>query len=144
MNPYIKLLSDETGKVHTIELNYKYFSFNYLLNHLKKMPEFELVKKDKWVLTDDYWVTFIYKEYEFNVSIDLSTSKKLLSIANTQAITSFSEYLAVPLRWGEVVPLYFLDMVVDYVFISHPLKRNTQPTAMIPELKLLWEYQHFQ
>ena len=67
MNPYIKLLSDETGKVHTIELNYKYFSFNYLLNHLKKMPEFELVKKDKWVLTDDYWVTFIYKEYEFNI-----------------------------------------------------------------------------
>ncbi|GAU90380.1 hypothetical protein RvY_02802 [Ramazzottius varieornatus] len=43
---------------------------------------------------------------------------------------------AMPLRWGEVIPLYFIPKMQDRrtIILSHPSRRYDHPETMIPEL----------
>jgi len=49
-----------------------------------------------------------------------------------------------PLRWGEVIPLYFTTPYLpksSHVFVlSQPNRRYTDSVAMIPELRTLGKY----
>jgi len=65
IDDYLRILGSKSGEIEIIELDYKYFSINRLLKHLKKLPCFKIKKTRSWMLTDDVWIDFEYKEYKF-------------------------------------------------------------------------------
>ncbi|MEJ2251196.1 MAG: hypothetical protein P8Y97_16280 [Candidatus Lokiarchaeota archaeon] len=74
-----------------------------------------------------------------NLSQDLST--KLLNFLEgnkiaVQGISTYSSSVNIPLRWGEVVPLWFLKDLPsnpEYVILSQPLRRSENTKDMISE-----------
>jgi aromatic ring-opening dioxygenase LigB subunit len=69
-------------------------------------------------------------------------------------ITSFASAVSAPLRWGEAVPLWFMEEAFkaarqeqedadkprpSYVVLTQPARRMSEPTEMVPELRRLGE-----
>lgn len=86
-----------------------------------------------------------YKEYSVDLKIRLKTATKLLEYLqeknnDVQGITTYSESEPIPLRWGEVVPTWFLRNVKsDYIILTQPRRRLDKALDMIPELEKLGE-----
>ena len=86
---------------------------------------------------------------ELNISLDRSASEKILSYLSDENVTEINSIQSsvVPLYWGEVIPLSFVDVVnseapsmmkrgrlLNHVVWSHPLRRFNQSTTMVTEL----------
>ena len=82
-----------------------------------------------------------YKDFHVNIEFDQEISQNLLDylIDKETAINGVVTYTAsadVPLRWGEVVPLWFLRNLTNkpkFVLLSQPLRRLEDPEELIPE-----------
>jgi len=82
-----------------------------------------------------------YAGYHINVSFNSEITSKivsyLLSIGQKVSnVTAFSQGEPFPLRWGEVIPLYFIPNVDKYqiITISQPSRRYDHSPEMVPEL----------
>jgi aromatic ring-opening dioxygenase LigB subunit len=98
-----------------------------------------------------------YKEYTADVEIDTDTSQALLNYLmsqslSVQGIIGFSSSEPAPLRWGEVIPLYFLDTIQSrklkrkYIIMSIPARRYKNAINMTDELEEIGRqiYEFFQ
>lgn len=96
-----------------------------------------------------------YKEYSVDVPLHTQIVDEIVVQINAlvnnavSSITAFSKGESIPLRWGEVIPLWFLQQnqwkqQFQYVIMSQPTRRYTQAKAMVTEMKRLgrnlWEY----
>lgn len=91
-----------------------------------------------------------YSEFRVEVKIDKEstrTFKDFLEDRNNRlgSIIAYARGVPAPLRWGEVVPLWFLkDIPCSYQIMSIPSRRYDQAKEMIPELqkigKDIYEY----
>lgn len=91
-----------------------------------------------------------YQNYTASVNIETDVSKALIQYLkdsnnkrpiDVQSIITFSSSEPAPLRWGEVVPLYFIDTIhaeinnkPRYVILSIPSRRYKDAVNMIEEL----------
>eukprot|EP01112_Ceratiomyxa_fruticulosa_P002926 TRINITY_DN1330_c0_g1_i4.p1 TRINITY_DN1330_c0_g1~~TRINITY_DN1330_c0_g1_i4.p1 ORF type:complete len:280 (+),score=59.30 TRINITY_DN1330_c0_g1_i4:74-913(+) len=89
-----------------------------------------------------------WKEYKAKCNISVEISNELLKLLTSNfmkadGITAFAEICAMPLRWGEVIPLWFLHQNlpnhenVKHVILSVPRRRIEVGAEMIPELEEL-------
>ena len=82
-----------------------------------------------------------YSDFSIDVSIDNKFTKLLMNYLQERnhvvgSVTAFTQGVPTPLRWGEVVPLWFLkDIPCSYQIMSIPTRRYSQPKEMIPELQ---------
>jgi len=82
-----------------------------------------------------------YSDFSIAVNIDDKFTKLLLSFLQERnnllgSITAFTQGVPTPLRWGEVVPLWFLkEIPCSYQIMSIPTRRYTQAKEMIPDLQ---------
>jgi len=77
-----------------------------------------------------------WSEYKVKINLEENISRNLVEkISETEGIVSFAKY-AVPLRWGEVVPLWFLERMylneekrektlTKYVIVTPPARVST-------------------
>ncbi|XP_041366426.1 uncharacterized protein LOC121381246 isoform X2 [Gigantopelta aegis] len=82
--------------------------------------------------------------YKVNASLDSRRSEEIVSEFGTaRNVSGLSGYgppggsdVPFPLRWGEVIPLYFIPSLekVKVVILSQPSRRYTKDVEMIPEL----------
>ena len=84
--------------------------------------------------------------YNLSVAMDTKGSLTLVSTLkdeneNVSYLSAFgppgNEDVPFPLRWGEVVPLYFTKSILDkskVIILSQPSRRYTESVEMIPEL----------
>ena len=89
--------------------------------------------------------------YNLSVAMDTDGTKMLVSTLkfekeNVSYLSAFgppgSEDVPFPLRWGEVVPLYFTKNALSQskaIILSQPSRRYTDSVQMIPELTHLGE-----
>lgn len=81
-----------------------------------------------------------YVDYKIQIPLDQDVTESCYQWLKKQGlpvtkITSFSSTMPIPLRWGEVVPLWFLKNIdTKYVIMTQPTKRHDQSHTMIPEL----------
>ena len=84
-----------------------------------------------------------YSEFSVKVPVDTKILPDLVKILQKKGlpvntITSFTKSAATPLRWGEVVPLWFLrDLSTKYHILSIPSRRISNIVEMIPEIQIL-------
>jgi aromatic ring-opening dioxygenase LigB subunit len=84
-----------------------------------------------------------YKEYISDLNLDSNIANSLLRHLkeknhSIEGITTFSATEPIPLRWGEVVPAWFLrDIQTKYVILTQPSRRINKAIDMIPELQAL-------
>ncbi|MFW9778898.1 MAG: hypothetical protein ACFFE8_08590 [Candidatus Heimdallarchaeota archaeon] len=82
-----------------------------------------------------------YGEYEVQVPLDQDITEQCYQwlkkhVIPVSKITCFAQKVSIPLRWGEVVPLWFLkDTNTKYLIMSQPTRRYDQAKSMIPELR---------
>lgn len=82
-----------------------------------------------------------YKEYEVHIDFDQEQAKRLLGYlrergAFVSGISAFSAGVDAPLRWGEVVPLWFLRNLskeTRYIIMSQPMRRYKEAREMVSE-----------
>lgn len=83
--------------------------------------------------------------YNLSVPMDTEVTSKIVDFLkgsnNVTFLSAFGppgkEDVPFPLRWGEIVPIYFSKEVLSktkFVFLSHPSHRYTDDVIMIPEL----------
>jgi aromatic ring-opening dioxygenase LigB subunit len=81
-----------------------------------------------------------YEEFQIAVNIAQDQTKTLLNNLKVKkipvsGITCYTSDVSAPLRWGEVVPLWFLrEIYPEYIICSLPSRRYSQVKTMIPEL----------
>ena len=80
-----------------------------------------------------------YNEYKSSLVLDQEHSKNILEELaikhNFEGITAYSKSIDAPLRWGEVVPTWFLKKINSkYIIVSQPARRQNKALAMIDEL----------
>ena len=87
--------------------------------------------------------------YNLSVSVDVKGTETLLSTlqADEEKVSFLTAFgppgeadVPFPLRWGEIVPLYFTKGILKQskvIVLSHPSRRYTQAVEMIPELRRL-------
>lgn len=89
-----------------------------------------------------------YQEYEINVKLNTKHSNQLLKFLEEKenkidSITCYTQSVAAPLRWGEVVPLWFLrEQNYSHMIMSQPARRYTDAKNMISECMILGENIH--
>ncbi|MFX1485914.1 MAG: hypothetical protein ACFFBS_02205 [Promethearchaeota archaeon] len=89
-----------------------------------------------------------YKEYRVCVEFDQEQAGRLLEYlrkrgALVSGISAFSASVDAPLRWGEVVPLWFLrglSKETKYIIMSQPTRRYSEAKEMVPESLALGKY----
>ncbi len=87
-----------------------------------------------------------YKEYQVEVQLNRKLTQKLFNDLKEEGIpvstiVSYTSNAAFPLRWGEVVPLYFLKKIsLNYMIISIPTRRYEHGLEMIPELQTMGKF----
>ena len=82
-----------------------------------------------------------YKEFVVEVEFDQNIANELLDILSEKetaihGIATFTSGANAPFRWGEAVPLWFLNNIKKkpkYVLLSQPLRRLDQAKELIPE-----------
>ncbi len=86
-----------------------------------------------------------YKEYTVSLKLRPKMATNLIEYLqeknnDVQGITTYSASEPIPLRWGEVVPTWFLKNIkADYIILTQPSRRVNQALDMIPELEKLGE-----
>jgi len=94
-----------------------------------------------------------WKEYTCEVDVAVETSQSLCDYLTStfhsgtsqdtrfEVVTSFAPSENIPLRWGEVIPIWFIQQQTKtltnaprYIFFSMPRKRLDRSVEMIPEL----------
>ncbi|WP_455140673.1 DODA-type extradiol aromatic ring-opening family dioxygenase [Candidatus Hodarchaeum mangrovi] len=81
-----------------------------------------------------------YAEYKTQISLDIKRTNELYQKLQEKklplsTITAFTSSVNAPLRWGEVVPLYFLEKIsMKYIIFSLPTRRYSQIKNMTFEL----------
>ncbi len=81
-----------------------------------------------------------YTEYQIQVPLNRKTTEALFKFLKrgeipVSTIVSYTPSAPIPLRWGEAVPLYFLQEIdMDHIIMSIPTRRYNQAPEMIPEL----------
>jgi aromatic ring-opening dioxygenase LigB subunit len=94
-----------------------------------------------------------WKDYTIKIKIEIDDSKELLKILEeknipSEGIISYADDEPLPLRWGEVIPIWFIsqpynnytmvaEVLPKFIIISIPRKRLTNPESMIDESLLL-------
>jgi aromatic ring-opening dioxygenase LigB subunit len=84
-----------------------------------------------------------YQEFTVEVNIDCDETSRLKEFLQKQGnpvstLTAFTPGVSIPLRWGEVVPLWFLkDIPLSYQIMTLPTRRYDSAKKMIPELTKL-------
>jgi aromatic ring-opening dioxygenase LigB subunit len=82
-----------------------------------------------------------YSDFSIEVNIDTDITESLMNFLQEKqnllgSITAFSQGVPTPLRWGEVVPLWFLkEIPCSFQIMSIPTRRYTQAKEMLPELQ---------
>jgi aromatic ring-opening dioxygenase LigB subunit len=82
-----------------------------------------------------------YSEFRVEVNLDIDSTKLLRDFLQSKnnrvgSITAFTQGVPTPLRWGEVVPLWFLkEIPCSYQIMSIPSRRYKHADEMIPELQ---------
>jgi len=82
-----------------------------------------------------------YSDFSIEVNIDNKFTRLFMNFLQERnnpvgSITAFTQAVPTPLRWGEVVPLWFLKAIpCSYQIMSIPTKRYTRVKEMIPELQ---------
>jgi aromatic ring-opening dioxygenase LigB subunit len=82
-----------------------------------------------------------YKEFQVNVTLANEETKHLLDELrnhhSVQGINAFSVSEPIPLRWGEVVPLWFLRDLssIRYIIMTQPIRRYAKAKEMTQELQ---------
>ena len=82
-----------------------------------------------------------YSEFRVKVNLDIESTKLLRDFLQGKknrvgSITAFTQGVPTPLRWGEVVPLWFLKKIpCSYQIMSIPSRRYDHAGEMIPELQ---------
>jgi len=82
-----------------------------------------------------------YKEFQVKIELDQEISQNLLDFlidkeTAINGIVSFTASADAPLRWGEVVPLWFLRTLTKkpkFVLLSQPLRRLEFVEDLVPE-----------
>lgn len=70
-----------------------------------------------------------------NITLKVVASlERALPDGSVAGMTAFGEDEAFPIRWGEVIPLWFLPRV-PVVIATQPTRRLTEPVAMIPYMQ---------
>ena len=80
--------------------------------------------------------TLSYKVF-MNASVDVPTATRLLSVLpNTDGVKGFAGGMTLPISWGEIIPLSFLNdkLRSSTVLIGMPLSRYNHSVEMVPEL----------
>ena len=82
-----------------------------------------------------------YKVHLSQINLDPSLSDGLMSKLSNESVSGilpFADSEDMPLRWGEVIPLLMIPKVMNsmrqHIIWSHPLRRYTQASEMVPEL----------
>jgi len=81
-----------------------------------------------------------YSEYRAQISLNIEKTNKLFQKLQEKKIpvntfTAFTHSVNATLRWGEVVPLFFLQEIsMQYIIFSLPTRRYSQINDMISEL----------
>ena len=80
-----------------------------------------------------------YQEFELEIDLQIDITKELAQHLNTELITPHAPILPIELRWGEVIPLYFIYQKISppAVILSHPARRYEHPERMELELRQL-------
>ena len=83
-----------------------------------------------------------YKEYAVDLTLDVETTDKLLKKLQVNnkvdGITSYTGLEPIYLRWGEVIPAWFLRHIsAKYIIMSQPSRRLHNAHEMIPDLDSL-------
>ncbi|MHA2174742.1 MAG: AmmeMemoRadiSam system protein B [Candidatus Hodarchaeales archaeon] len=84
-----------------------------------------------------------YSDFSVNVQVETEILQNLVNTLQktglpVNTVTSFTKSVTAPLRWGEVVPLWFLKRLkLKYHILSIPSKRISHAIEMISELQLL-------
>jgi len=85
-----------------------------------------------------------YAGYYLNVSFNPEITSKIVSYLQNSGqkvsnVTAFAQSEAFPLKWGEVIPLYFISNLNKYqiVTISQPSRRYDHSPEMVSELLTL-------
>ena len=81
-----------------------------------------------------------YEEYRSKLPLDTKITTEILQTLKEkghkiEGITTYSAGETLPIRWGEVVPTWFLQEIkTDYMVLTQPTRRLNQALDMIPEL----------
>ncbi|MHA1971897.1 MAG: hypothetical protein ACTSW1_02820 [Candidatus Hodarchaeales archaeon] len=84
-----------------------------------------------------------WNEFEVKIDIDLDKTTELFNVFKkdnlpVSTITCYSSNVNAPLRWGEVVPLWFLRNISSkFIILSLPTRRYNQVKMMTSELERL-------
>ncbi len=80
-----------------------------------------------------------YKEFTLTLELDIETTEKLAEKTNAELITPHVPSLPIEIRWGEVIPLYFMfqKITLKAIILSHPARRYIHPETMEEELRKL-------
>ena len=80
-----------------------------------------------------------YKEFTLSMDMDIETTEELAERTNAELITPHIPSFPIEIRWGEVIPLYFIFKKISpkVIILSHPARRYTHPETMDGELREL-------
>ena len=93
-----------------------------------------------------------WKEFEAHIDLDLLESKNICDfieskkIIKMEQISAFGSTTQIPLRWGEVIPIWFIEYAYkkysnkkmpNFIIISIPMKRLVEIEDMMGECLLL-------
>ena len=63
----LKHLGSDTGRLETVEIDYRVVGLRRLIRHLKRLPGLTVTKFRSWPLTDDYWLDFTFRGHRFEL-----------------------------------------------------------------------------
>ncbi|MHA1737049.1 MAG: hypothetical protein ACTSXA_05330 [Candidatus Heimdallarchaeota archaeon] len=82
-----------------------------------------------------------YKDFQVNIEFDQEISQNLLDYlidkeTSINGVVTYTASVDAPLRWGEVVPLWFirnLSKKPKFILLSQPLRRLEDAEELVPE-----------
>ena len=80
-----------------------------------------------------------YRVY-MNLTVDVDETKSLLSSLPSgiaTAIKGFAGSMTLPISWGEIIPMSFIDNHNSMILLGQPLRRYNHSVEMIPQLLML-------
>jgi hypothetical protein len=58
---------EDDGFLDVVEIHYMDVGMGRLLRHLRLLPGLIITKRRSWHLTDDYWIEFAWRGYQFSI-----------------------------------------------------------------------------
>ena len=63
----LKQLGSDTGRLETVEIDYREIGLRRLIRHLKRLPGLTVTNFQSWPLTDDYQLDFTFRGHQFEL-----------------------------------------------------------------------------